>query len=82
MHYANGREAKNGDSVVMVTTMGSQKVAISGILFGATPGNDTCNGNLASVTGGSQIHYANLSECLHAEDVLAAAKTLPDTSKS
>lgn len=81
MHYANGREAKNGDPVVMVTASGGQKVAHGGILTGATAGNDACNGTIVPLTGG-QPHYANLSECLHADDVAAAMKTVPDTSKT
>ena len=36
MHYKNGREAKNGDKVVLV----SDYAAVIGILYDATAGND------------------------------------------
>jgi hypothetical protein len=67
MHYKNGREAKNGDEVLMIS--GNQVIA--GILYGAVSGNDHCNGYLAQKRIGSD-HYANLSECLHIDDVKAA----------
>lgn len=73
MHYKNGREAKNGDPVVMITP---GALPITGILFGATAGIDSCNGNIAVI--GGQPHYANLSECLHADDILKA--TIPDST--
>ena len=74
MHYKNGREAKNGDKVVMAQTfVGSTPVA--GILYDAVPGNDTCNGRIAITTQNDP--YANLKECLHAEDVAAAYANPP-----
>lgn len=76
MHYKNGREAKNGDKVVMIS--GGRTIA--GILYNATPGQNACNGNIAETR--NTDHYANLSECLHADDVAAALSgTVPDTSK-
>ena len=76
MHYKNGREAKNGDRVVMFRN----GRVISGMLYNATPGNDQCNGSVAEI--GPNDPYANLSECLHADDVNAAlAGVVPDTSK-
>ena len=67
MHYRNGREAKNGDNVVQLTYDG--KIAGFGILYGATPGNDYCNGNVASIqTAGTG---ACMVDCLHADDVAA-----------
>lgn len=66
MHYKNGREAKNGDKVVMFPDYGSPRV---GILYNAVAGNDSCNGNLAEMRNGDAL--ANLSECLHADDVKA-----------
>jgi hypothetical protein len=62
MHYKNGREAKNGDKVVMVI----QGKVVFGVLHDAVAGNNSCNGMLAPLT--TQPHYANLSECLHIED--------------
>jgi hypothetical protein len=57
MHYANGREAKNGDKVVLLGYGGPT----AGILYdngkiAVTKPNDPC---------------PNLKECLHIDDVLA-----------
>ena len=65
MHYRNGREAKNGDKVIMFDHTG--KVAGFGVLYGALPGNDYCNGNIATIQPTTM--YACLMDCLHAEDV-------------
>ena len=73
MHYKNGREAKNGDSVVMV----ENGHVVSGILHHAVQGVKACNGNLREVNG--MDHYANLDVCLHAEDIEKA--TIPDSTK-
>ena len=75
MHYKNGREAKNGDPVVLIQSW--SKTPIAGILYNATPGNDHCNGKIAITTGNDPC--PDLKECLHAEDV--AALKFPDTSK-
>lgn len=72
MHYKNGREAKNGDVVLMVPKVGAPRV---GILYDAVPGNDSCNGRLAAFTPNDQ--YANLAECLHIDDVKVAVD-VPD----
>jgi len=80
MHYANGREAKNGDRVLRISE-GWQK-PIVGILHDAVAGNDNCNGNLA-VPVNDQAG-CNLAECLHIDDVRAAIgdiKSVPDQSK-
>lgn len=77
MHYKNGREAKNGDKIVMFANGG--KTIVSGFLYDATAGNDHCNGRI--VVPSSADSYANLSECLHADDVNAAlANPVADTS--
>jgi len=65
MHYANGREAKNGDKVVF---LGYGGPAI-GILYDATAGNDYCNGKIAVTKPNDAC--PNLKECLHVDDVLA-----------
>ena len=83
MHYANGREAKNGDKVVL---FGYGGPAV-GILYDATGGNDYCNGKIAVTKPNDSC--PNLKECLHLEDVLALlpaqqdvlADTHPDISK-
>lgn len=67
MHYKNGREAKNGDKVMIVD---GYNAGVTGILYNAVVGNDYCNGQLALMQGGTP----NLKECLHVEDALAAIK--------
>lgn len=69
VHYKNGREAKNGDKVVLVPAYGSPVV---GILYDAIAGNDFCNGRIAPT--GPNDPCPNLKECLHLDDVLAALK--------
>ena len=44
MHYANGREAKNGDKIIVFS---SYAPPVVGILYDATAGNDYCNGKVA-----------------------------------
>lgn len=78
MHYKNGREAKNGDKVVLIPTWGSTS-AVVGILYDAVAGNDTCNGKLAITAPNDPC--PNLAECLHLDDVLKALPAnVPDTS--
>lgn len=77
MHYKNGREAKNGDTIIH---LGAWPKPVVGILHDATAGNNTCNGSLAVLQPG--VVTPNLAECLHIDDVRAAlAGTVPDTSK-
>jgi hypothetical protein len=81
MHYANGREAKNGDRILRVTNLGEYNKPIVGILHDAVAGNDTCNGNMAEP---ADMRGVNLLECLHIDDVIAAIgdrKAVEDTSK-
>jgi hypothetical protein len=66
MHYRNGREAKNGDRVVQLSMSGAHVIG-TGILYGATAGNDYCNGSVAPIASPG----ACLVDCLHAEDVEA-----------
>lgn len=70
MHYRNGREAKNGDKIVMIG--GDGKVVHFGVLHGATPGNDYCNGSIAPVA--THASYACMVDCLHIEDIEAMLK--------
>jgi hypothetical protein len=65
MHYRNGREAKNGDQVVQIGYDG--KIVAAGFLVNAVPGNDYCNGQIATTTP----QGACLIDCLHAEDIEA-----------
>ena len=68
MHYRNGREAHNGDQIVMLSSDG--KIVAVGVLFGAVPGNDYCNGHIAP-TGGGTVSYACMCDCLHQDDLAA-----------
>lgn len=70
MHYRNGREAKNGDRIVQIGGYGSSaNVQAVGVLYGATPGNDHCNGSIAPIQ--NQVTTACLCDCLHIDDVAA-----------
>lgn len=68
MHYKNGREAKNGDKIMIVV---GYMAGTSGILADAVAGNDYCNGKLLSPVS---IATPNLKECLHLDDVLAGVE--------
>jgi hypothetical protein len=65
MHYRNGREAKNGDKVVLIPSYGP---AVVGILYDATAGNDYCNGRIAPISPGDAC--PNLKEVLHWDDAV------------
>lgn len=78
MHYKNGREAKNGDKVVLIPSYGTPVV---GILYDATVGNDFCNGHIAPTSPSDPC--PNLKECLHLDDVLKALPVeVPDSSNT
>jgi hypothetical protein len=78
MHYKNGREAKNGDKVVLIPSYGTPVV---GILYDAVAGNDYCNGKIAPTKPNDDL-CPNLKECLHLDDaVKVLAGDVPDTSK-
>jgi ABC-type proline/glycine betaine transport system ATPase subunit len=64
MHYRNGREAKNGDKIVKLQ---DGKVVAFGVLHSAVPGNDYCNGYIATIQSSSE--YACMVDCLHVDDV-------------
>lgn len=75
MHYRNGREAKNGDKIVQLSGYGDgAQIAAVGILYGATPGNDHCNGQIAPIQQAGQA--ACLCDCLHVDDVAGYLKEL------
>lgn len=73
MHYKNGREAKNGDKVVFVS---SYNAPVAGILYDAVAGNDHCNGRIAATSPNDPM--PDLKEVLHVDDVKAA--TIPDST--
>lgn len=64
MHYKNGREAKNGDMIMMLP---AYKDPVVGILYNAQPGNDFCNGKIALISVSDPCPCLN--ECLHIDDV-------------
>ena len=66
MHYRNGREAKNGDKIVKLE---GGKVVAFGVLHSAVPGNDYCNGNIATIQQSNEM--ACMCDCLHIDDVAA-----------
>lgn len=74
MHYRNGREAKNGDRIVMIGGYGEPTgiVIAVGVLHGATTGNDHCNGNIAPIQ--NPVHAACLCDCLHVDDLASILK--------
>ena len=67
MHYRNGREAKNGDTIVQLGEGG--RITAAGVLHSATPGNDHCNGFIAPMQDVRTM--ACLVDCLHVDDVAA-----------
>lgn len=71
MHYRNGREAKNGDKIVLMGCASGEIVAV-GVLRDAVPGNDYCNGYVQKgyePSGNDPI--ACMCDCLHVDDVTA-----------
>lgn len=75
MHYKNGREAKNGDKVILIPPYPGG-IPVAGILYDATAGNDYCNGRIAITSTSDPC--PNLKECLHADDVASAV--IPDST--
>lgn len=70
MHYRNGREAKNGDTIIQIGFNG--KINALGVLYNATPGNDYCNGQIAPV---QQMPVGTcMVDCLHVDDLMAILK--------
>lgn len=70
MHYRNGREAKNGDTIIQISFQGT--IAGFGVLHNATPGNDYCNGSMAPIS--TQVQSACLCDCLHIDDIVEMLK--------
>ena len=74
MHYKNGREAKNGDKVMLIPSY-INGAPVVGILYDATAGNDYCNGKIAPILPNDPM--PNLKECLHLDDALSALNRNP-----
>ncbi|WP_306600745.1 hypothetical protein [Geothrix sp. 21YS21S-2] len=68
MHYRNGREAHNGDKLVKLN-FSTGKVEAFGVLHSAVPGNDYCNGNIATIQAPNE--GACMCDCLHVDDLAA-----------
>lgn len=71
MHYRNGREARNGDEIILINDKG--QVTDAGVLIRAVPGNDYCNGIIANDHSKSFVG-ACLCDCLHVDDMAAILK--------
>ena len=72
MHYRNGREAKNGDTIVNLDSIGPYANSQSGVLRDAEPGNDYCNGYIQQGPEPSESDpMACMCDCLHTEDLAA-----------
>lgn len=65
MHYKNGREAKEGDTVI---ASASGRV-IAGILVDTNAQSDTCNGQVVRAAGNP--YYINIKDAYHVEDAYA-----------
>lgn len=76
MHYRNGRKAKNGDRVLVTPHYGHPYV---GVLVDSQPGSTSCNGTVQPIDP-HRLASVTVGECLHLDDVAAAAKSAPDTS--
>jgi hypothetical protein len=59
MHYRDGTPAQNGDRIVRLD---GGKIVAFGVLHGATPGNDYCNGSIAVIQSANE--YACLCDCI------------------
>jgi hypothetical protein len=67
MHYRNGREARNGDTIIQLSLDDKAKVVAVGVLYDATPGNDYCNGHIAPIQ--QQVTGACMCDCIHVDDL-------------
>ena len=77
MHYRNGRQAHNGDTIIQIGDAG--KITAVGTLQNAVPGNDYCNGEILIRSGPGQygpaiITGACMCDCLHLDDVAELLK--------
>lgn len=70
MHYRNGREAKNGDTIIQIGFDG--KINALGVLHSATHSNDYCNGMIAPIQAPNS--GACMCDCIHVEDLMALLK--------
>ena len=71
MHYKNGREAKNGDKVIFIDPNGTGFPAVGVLIDAKAEQGSDCNGNILQATAFG-LHYADLKNCLHVDDIAAA----------
>ena len=71
MHYRNGREARNGDQIVQLE---GGKITAVGVLNGAQPGNDFCNGYIAATQMPQTM--ACLCDCMRVDDLAEVLATV------
>ena len=64
MHYKNGREAKQGDTVVNI------REARIGIIYKLSAESTSCNARLCETS--SSDPYITVGDCLHIDDIDAA----------
>lgn len=69
MHYRDGREAKNGDTVIQIN---DGKIVNVGIMHDSVPGNEYCNGGIAPTL--TNQGCACLCDCLHMDTIMALLK--------
>lgn len=73
MHFANGREAKNGDPVVVK----DGDTYRAGTLHSITSQTESCNAQVAyAIPGGCYNACITLKDAFHAEDAFNAGKQL------
>lgn len=71
MHYRNGREAKEGDQVILKDQY-TGKIKV-GTIHSLQSACTSCNGQLCRVVpGGTTNDCVTVGECLHAEDAWIA----------
>lgn len=74
MHYANGREAKEGDQIVGKDCSGK---ASGGTLIGVIEGTTTCNGRVLPPNVLWSLPTINIKDCLHVDDAFPAPASPP-----
>jgi len=66
MHYKNGREAKPGDQIVLITPY----EVLTGVIYGLNPGATTCNARLVKTDICDRS--VTIGQCLHVDDIVSA----------
>jgi len=71
MHYKNGRQANEGDPVLLKDYTGK---VITGTMHSLNPGSESCNASVAVVVPGgvNQFTCVTVGQCFYAEDAFNA----------